>query len=115
MAWSTPVSGLALVVLGTAVFYPDASAIIVPTRETLTLLGDDLRDAWQVFSDDAAPVPPVRGFVVTTAVLLWYGVFLADWAAFRLRSPLSKPWLRPPRCSSSAHSSAPSATKSPTD
>jgi transglutaminase-like putative cysteine protease len=88
MAWSTPISGLALVVLGTAVFYPDASAIIVPTRETLTLLGDDLRDAWQVFSDDAAPVPPIRGFVVTTAVLLWYGVFLADWAAFRLRSPL---------------------------
>jgi transglutaminase-like putative cysteine protease len=88
MAWSTPISGLALVVLGTAVFYPDASALIVPTRETVSLLGDDLREAWQVFSDDAAPVPPVRGFLVTTGVLVWYGVFLADWAAFRLRSPL---------------------------
>jgi len=88
MAWATPISGVALVVLATAVFYPDASALILPTRETVTMLGDDLREAWQVFSDDAAPVPPVRGFLVTTSVLLWYGVFLADWAAFRLRSPL---------------------------
>jgi transglutaminase-like putative cysteine protease len=88
MAWSTPISGIALVILGTAVFYPDASALIVPTRETLSLLGDDLREAWQIFSDDAAPVPPVRGFLVTTSVVVWYGAFLADWAAFRLRSPL---------------------------
>jgi len=88
MAWATPISGAALVVLATAVFYPDASALILPTRETINLLGDDLREAWQVFSDDAAPVPPVRGFLVTTSVLVWYGVFLADWAAFRLRSPL---------------------------
>ncbi len=88
MAWSTPISGLALVVLGTAIFYPEASALIAPTRETVSLLGADLREAWQVFSDDAAPVPALRGFLVTTGVLLWYGVFLADWAAFRLRSPL---------------------------
>jgi transglutaminase-like putative cysteine protease len=88
MAWSTPISGVALAVLGTAVFYPDASALIIPTRETVVVLGDDLREAWQVFSDDSAPVPPIRGFLVTTAVLVWYGVFLADWAAFRLRSPL---------------------------
>lgn len=88
MAWSTPISGLALIVLGTAVFYPDVSALIVPTSDTVTMLGDDLRAAWDVFSEDAAPVPPLRGFLVTTAVLVWYGVFLADWAAFRLRSPL---------------------------
>jgi len=88
MAWATPISGVALIVLATAVFYPDASALIVPTGETVTLLGDDLREAWQVFSDDAAPVPPIRGFLITTSVLIWYGVFLADWAAFRLRSPL---------------------------
>jgi transglutaminase-like putative cysteine protease len=88
MAWSTPISGVALAILGTAVFYPDASALIIPTRETVAVLGDDLREAWQVFSDDSAPVPPVRGFLVTTAVLVWYGVLLADWAAFRLRSPL---------------------------
>ena len=88
MAWSTPISGLALVILGTAVFYPDTSALMAPTGDTMSLLGNDLREAWQIFSDDAAPVPPVRGFLVTTSVLVWYGVFLADWAAFRLRSPL---------------------------
>lgn len=88
MALSTPISGLALIVLGTAVFYPDAAALIVPTGETVSVLGDDLREAWRIFGEDAAPVVPHRGFLVTTSVLLWYGVFLADWAAFRLRSPL---------------------------
>ena len=88
MAWATPISGIALIVLGTAVFYPDASALIFPTSETVTALGDDLREAWRVFGEEAAPVPPLRGFLVTTSVLVWYGVFLADWAAFRLRSPL---------------------------
>jgi transglutaminase-like putative cysteine protease len=88
MAWATPISGVALVVLATAVFYPDESALIFPTGETIDVLGDDLREAWRVFGEDAAPVPPLRGFLVTTSVLVWYGVFLADWAAFRLRSPL---------------------------
>ena len=88
MAWATPLSGLALVILGTAAFYPDASAHVIPTSQTLTILGEDLREAWRIFSDDAAPVPPIRGFIVTTSVLVWYCVFLADWAAFRLRSPL---------------------------
>jgi transglutaminase-like putative cysteine protease len=88
MVWATVTSGLALVVLATAVFYPDNSALVFPNSETLRLLGDDLRDAWRVFGEDAAPVPPLRGFLVTTSVLTWYGVFLADWAAFRLRSPL---------------------------
>lgn len=88
MVWATPMSGIALVVLATAVFYPDQSALILPTGDTVRVLGDDLREAWTVFGEDAAPVPPLRGFLVTTAALVWYGVFLADWAAFRLRSPL---------------------------
>ena len=88
MVWSTLISCVTLVLLGAAVFYPDSANLIIPTGDTLTILGDDLREAWQVFSDDAAPVPPLRGFLVTTSVLVWYGIFLADWAAFRLRSPL---------------------------
>lgn len=88
MAVATPISGLALIVLGTAVFYPDASLLIIPTGETVTALGNDLRAAWEVFGEDAAPVPAIKGFVVTAAALIWYGAFLADWAAFRLRSPL---------------------------
>ena len=88
MAIATPISGIALIVLGTAVFYPDVSALIIPTGETVTALGNDLRAAWDVFGEDSAPVPPVTGFLVTASALVWYGVFLADWAAFRLRSPL---------------------------
>ena len=88
MVWATLLSGVALAILTTAVFYPDDSALVIPTGETVRILGDDLREAWRVFGDDAAPVPPLRGFLVTSSVLIWYGVFLADWAAFRLRSPL---------------------------
>ena len=88
MVWATLISAVALVVLATAVFYPDNSTLVFPTGDTLRVLGDDLREAWRVFGEDAAPVPPLRGFLVTTSVLIWYGVFLADWAAFRLRSPL---------------------------
>jgi transglutaminase-like putative cysteine protease len=88
MLWSTPISGIALALLATAVFYPDQSLLILPTADTLAAAGDDLREAWTVFGEDAAPVAPLTGFVLTASALLWYGVFLADWAAFRLRSPL---------------------------
>lgn len=88
MLWATPISGIALALLATAVFYPDQSILILPTADTLAAAGDDLREAWQVFGEDAAPVAPLPGFVLTASALLWYGVFLADWAAFRLRSPL---------------------------
>ena len=83
---STIVSGVALILLGTAVFYPNASAFIFPTSETVRALADDLSAAGTVFSEDSAPVEPLRGFVVSASVLIWFGAFLADSAAFRLRS-----------------------------
>ena len=70
MLWSTLASGATLVILGTAVFYPDTTAFALPTGETLAVLGDDLRAAWTTFSEDAAPVPPLRGFLVTASVNL---------------------------------------------
>ncbi|MEZ5167894.1 MAG: DUF58 domain-containing protein [Acidimicrobiales bacterium] len=63
MRWSALVSIGSLLVLGTAVFYHDAATLLVPTRETASALTADLREAWQVFSEDSAPVDPVRGFV----------------------------------------------------
>ena len=83
---STIVSGVTLILLGTAVFYPNASSFIFPTAETVRALADDLAAAGTVFSEDAAPVEPLRGFVVSASALIWFGALLADSAAFRLRS-----------------------------
>ena len=78
----------AAVVTLTVLLYAETANIILPTRETWDLLWSDLQDGWTVFSEEKAPVPVVPGFVVTIGALMWIVAFLADWAAFRLRSPL---------------------------
>ena len=83
---STIVSAVTLILLGSAVFYPNDSAFVFPTAETIRALTDDLSAAATVFADDSAPVEPLRGFVVSASVLIWFAAFLADSAAFRLRS-----------------------------
>lgn len=83
---SAIVSGSTLLLLGSAIFYPDDSSFILPTSETLRALAADLSAAGNAFVDDVAPVEPLRGFVVSASALIWIGAFLADSAAFRLRS-----------------------------
>lgn len=83
---SALVGAITLILLGSAVFYPSDSWFIVPTSDTIRALTDDLSVAGTVFVEDSAPVEPLRGFVVSASVLLWLGAFLADSAAFRLRS-----------------------------
>ncbi len=82
------VSLAGLLVVGNLLLFPETSASLIPTRETLSLLRVDLSDAWTLFTEESAPVEPIRGFVAVSGAALWWGVFLADWAAFRLRSPL---------------------------
>ncbi|MFQ5556102.1 MAG: transglutaminaseTgpA domain-containing protein [Acidimicrobiales bacterium] len=81
-------SSAALLVTVTVLLYADSAAFVLPTRHTIELLRLDLSQAWTVFSEDKAPVAVVPGFVVVSGALLWVCAFLADWAAFRLRSPL---------------------------
>lgn len=83
---SAIVSGLTLVLLGSAIFYPNDSSFIFPTSDTIRALTDDLSSAATVFVEESAPVEPLRGFVVSASALVWIGAFLADSAAFRLRS-----------------------------
>ena len=83
---SAIVSGVTLVLLGSAIFYPNDSSFIFPTTDTISALTDDLSAAGTVFVEESAPVQPLRGFVVSASALVWIGAFLADSAAFRLRS-----------------------------
>ena len=47
-----------------------------------------MHDSWSAFNELTAPVPAQSGFLVAAAVAVFFAVFLADWAAFRLWSPV---------------------------
>lgn len=66
--------------------FGDTVGYLLPTGATLSALGDDLDAAWRVFQDVKAPAPVVNGFIVATAVAIWFLAFVADWAAFRARA-----------------------------
>jgi transglutaminase-like putative cysteine protease len=66
--------------------FGDTLGYLLPTGATLGALGDDLDAAWRVFQDVKAPAPVVNGFIVTTAIAIWFLAFVADWAAFRARA-----------------------------
>ncbi len=85
---SALVSLIGFLVMANMLLFPETSGSVVPTRETLTVLRFDLSDAWTLFQAEQAPVEAVRGFVVVGGAALWLVAFLADWAAFRLRSTL---------------------------
>jgi transglutaminase-like putative cysteine protease len=63
---------------------PGTSRWLLPTGDSVRLLGDDLDAAWAVFNDVSAPAPVMNGFLLVTAAAIWVLVFVADWAAFRV-------------------------------
>ncbi|MEM7285911.1 MAG: DUF3488 and transglutaminase-like domain-containing protein [Actinomycetota bacterium] len=60
----------------------------LPTGTTRDAVDADLSAAWTLFSDVKAPTEPVVGFIVVATLAIWVIAYLADWAAFRLWSPL---------------------------
>jgi transglutaminase-like putative cysteine protease len=70
-----------------AIHYPSTTALLLPTGETWRAASDDLGRSWDLFQDVVAPAPVETGFLVATAVTLWFVAFTADWAAFRLWVP----------------------------
>ena len=88
--WGVPLT--AVVSAGAAVLailwlvFPDATANGLPTGQTVAAVVDALQDSYHQFGNILAPAVPEPGFVVASAVALYFAVFLADWAAFRLWS-----------------------------
>ena len=78
--------GVALVLAWT-VFW-ETTRFGVPTPTTFDVAWESLNEGWQAFRDVTAPSPPLPGLLVSAAVGLAFAIFLADWAAFRLWSPL---------------------------
>lgn len=55
--------------------------------EALRGYGTDLQLSWEQFQTVTAPAEVTAPFLLLIAMTVWTVAFLADWAAFRLRSP----------------------------
>jgi transglutaminase-like putative cysteine protease len=84
---SAIVSAVAGILVITWVLYPYTTNHGLPTGRTFAAGRHDLATAWQAFRIVVSPTPPLRGFLLATAVALWATAFVSDWAAFRLWVP----------------------------
>jgi transglutaminase-like putative cysteine protease len=85
---SAAVATIGFGVLVSWLWFASETTAGVPDASTWTAFTTSLRDAWSAFQDLTAPVPALTGFLVAAAVAVFFAVFLADWAAFRLWSPV---------------------------
>ena len=70
----------------TVLLYTGTAWFVLPTADTVSLAFDHLVDGWDVVNASPAPVAPVPGLVLSAGAVLGLCAFLADTAAFRLRS-----------------------------
>lgn len=87
---SVPTSALIavplLLLLLSWLFFVDSSVAGVPTPDTIDALRAAVDESWSAFQNVLAPAPALPGFVLASCVALFFAIFLADWAAFRLWS-----------------------------
>ena len=87
-----PTSGAALLSVGcfaitaTVLLYTETAWFVLPTADTVEAAFDHLLDGWDVVNASPAPVAPVPGLVLAAGAVLALSAFLADSAAFRVRS-----------------------------
>jgi transglutaminase-like putative cysteine protease len=75
-----------LLLLGSWIFFASSSLAGIPTATTISAASDALTQSWDSFGNIVAPAPALPGFVMASCAALFFAVFLADWAAFRLWS-----------------------------
>ena len=73
-------------ITATVLLYTGTAWFVLPTADTVSLALDHLVDGWDVANASPAPVAPVPGLVLSAGAVLALCAFLADAAAFRLRS-----------------------------
>jgi len=90
--WGLATAALASVAGGIAAVVwltiPGATVAGLPTTATPSRVLDAFTNGWEVFRNDVPPVPAEAGLVAAVGLAVVAGAFLADWAAFRLWSPL---------------------------
>src|SRR4051794_37440629 len=88
LAVTTLATAVGFVVLASWLFFADSTRLLVPTPHTFQVAQDALSTSWSSFQDVLAPTEPLTGFLMAAAFGIAFAVFLADWAAFRLWSPI---------------------------
>ncbi len=86
---AVPVAAIGALVTS-AVLYPPTTGSPEDgflSRAVLSGFRTDLELAWSQFQTVSAPTEVTAPFLLLIAIVLWLVVFLADWAAFRLRAP----------------------------
>src|SRR6185295_7536341 len=71
-------------VLVSWIFFAHTTWFLLPTGDTAAAARDALQSSWSSFQEVVAPTSPEPGFLLAAAAGIFFAVFLADWAAFRL-------------------------------
>jgi transglutaminase-like putative cysteine protease len=85
---SAALSLVGFVLLAAALWFADTLAVVLPTSRTLDAASAELGESWTAFQQLSAPVPARTGFLMACGLAVFFAAFLADWAAFRLWSPI---------------------------
>jgi len=72
------------IVLASWIFFAHTTWFLLPSPDTLHAARDALSGSWSSFQQVVAPTAPEPGFLLAAAAGLFFAIFLADWAAFRL-------------------------------
>ena len=71
-------------VLASWIFFAHTTWFLLPTADTVTAAREALQASWSSFQQVVAPTAPEPGFLLAASAGLFFAIFLADWAAFRL-------------------------------
>jgi transglutaminase-like putative cysteine protease len=82
------VSTIGFVIVASWLWFASSTYYGLPGASTWTAFTTAVDDSWSAFQELTAPVPVQSGFLVAAAAAVFFAVFLADWAAFRLWSPI---------------------------
>ncbi len=87
--WITAVlSVFGFALLTSWLFFLNTTRLLIPTPDTVSAARLALDTSWSAFHEVVAPTPPQPGFLLAACFGVFFAVFLADWAAFRLWAPI---------------------------
>lgn len=76
------------IVLASQLWFAPTTKFFLPGPATTRAFRTEIETMVEAFQKLQAPVPAMAGFLIGISIALVLAVFLADWAAFRLWSPL---------------------------
>jgi len=83
---SAAISFVGLLLTLTYTFFASTLRFGLPSGATIEAARAAMEQSWTTFQTAQAPAPVETGFLLASAFAIFFAVFLADWAAFRLWS-----------------------------